>query len=261
MKWTNEAEEMIKRVPFFVRKKVRARVEQEAMARGSQTVTICDVDAARKRFMEKMSGEVKGYQLDTCFSQGKCPNMANVSSPLAERIESILKQEDLRDFLVKSVGRDIKLHHELKVSISECPNACSQPQIKDIGIVGACVPQITDTPCTMCGKCVDTCKDSAITLDENSEAPVIDRSLCLSCGACAKACPSGTIAEGQKGYRVLLGGKLGRHPRLAKELPGLFDEDGVLEIVKRCIAFYKANSKNGARFAEIYTGPECIGMK
>jgi len=30
MKWTDEAEAAIKKVPFFLRKKVRARVEKEA---------------------------------------------------------------------------------------------------------------------------------------------------------------------------------------------------------------------------------------
>ena len=30
MEWTSEAEAALKRVPFFVRKRVRARVEQEA---------------------------------------------------------------------------------------------------------------------------------------------------------------------------------------------------------------------------------------
>ncbi len=32
MKWTPEAEKAVKKVPFFVRKRVRARVEKEAAA-------------------------------------------------------------------------------------------------------------------------------------------------------------------------------------------------------------------------------------
>ncbi|RPJ70562.1 MAG: sulfite reductase, partial [Desulfobacteraceae bacterium] len=34
MKWTAAAEAAVKRVPFFVRKRVRARVETEAQAAG-----------------------------------------------------------------------------------------------------------------------------------------------------------------------------------------------------------------------------------
>ncbi|MBL0716494.1 MAG: sulfite reductase, partial [Desulfosarcina sp.] len=65
-------------------------------------------------------------------------------------------------------------------------------------------------------------------------------------------CPTGTIFKKKSGFRILLGGKLGRHPRLAEELPGIFSEDEALEIVKQCIDYYKKNSKKGARFANIY---------
>lgn len=260
MKWTDEAEAAIRKVPFFVRKKVRTRVESEAAARGRQKVTISEVNATRKRFLENMSAEVKGYQLDTCFSQGACPNMANSTGRLAERIEALLKKEDLAGFLRRTVGENIKFHHEFRITLAECPNACSQPQIKDIGIICACVPKITDTACTLCGACVTACRDNAVTLDETKGQPVIDTGLCLACGACPKACPAGTITEGRKGYRILLGGKLGRHPKLARPLDGIFSEDQVIDIVGRCIAFYKANSKKSARFADIYTGPKDIGL-
>jgi dissimilatory sulfite reductase (desulfoviridin) alpha/beta subunit len=50
---------------------------------------------------------------------------------------------------------------------------------------------------------------------------------------------------------VLLGGKLGRHPRLARELPGIYSADRVLGIVGDCLAFYKAHSRHGERFAEL----------
>jgi NAD(P)H-nitrite reductase large subunit len=68
-----------------------------------------------------------------------------------------------------------------------------------------------------------------------------------------QVCPTGTIVEGAKGYRVQLGGKLGRHPRLAKELPGIYSQQQVLEIVKDCLKFYKNNSKYGQRFSQILT--------
>ncbi len=141
------------------------------------------------------------------------------------------------------------------MTISDCPNACSRPQIKDIGIIGVSAPVITEEACSLCGNCVEVCRDQAVQLDADAEIPVIDSQLCLQCGLCAKECPTGTIVDGQKGYRVLLGGKLGRHPRLAEPLPGIHTEDKVLKIVKKCIDYYKANSRNGARFAELYSGP------
>jgi dissimilatory sulfite reductase (desulfoviridin) alpha/beta subunit len=258
MKWTAEAEAAIKKVPFFVRKKVRARVENEAAAAGKNVVSIADVQATQRRFLTKMSSEVKGYQVDTCFGPSGCPNRANNGEDLIKKIEALLKKEDLLGFLKKRVKGDLKLHHEFRVTLAECPNACSQPQIKDVGIIGAVVPVTTDEDCTLCEACVETCPEKCIALDSGNQRPEIDFDCCLKCGQCIHLCPTGTIDAEQKGFRVQLGGKLGRHPRLAKELDGIFSEDEVLEIVKRCVEFYKKNSKHGERFAEIYHrfGPE-----
>jgi dissimilatory sulfite reductase (desulfoviridin) alpha/beta subunit len=48
-----------------------------------------------------------------------------------------------------------------------------------------------------------------------------------------------------------VGGKLGRHPRLASELPGIHDARIVLETVGRCLGFYQEHCKKGERFGEI----------
>ena len=47
---------------------------------------------------------------------------------------------------------------------------------------------------------------------------------CLFCSDCIKTCTTGTIKEAKTGFRVLAGGKLGRHPRLGRyigEISGL----------------------------------------
>ncbi len=38
MKWTFEAEAAVKKVPFFVRKKVRSRIEKEAAKAGKKSL-------------------------------------------------------------------------------------------------------------------------------------------------------------------------------------------------------------------------------
>jgi len=253
MKWSPEADDSIKKVPFFVRKKVRARVEKEAREAGKEVVTLADVKATQARYLKNMSSEIKGYQLDTCFGPNGCPNRAVISDGLLQKIETLLKNEDLLGFLQASVRGDLKFHHEFRISLADCPNACSQPQIKDIGIIGACAPRLTEEPCTLCEACVEACKENAISLDTAKGSPQIDMDCCLYCGKCMQACPTGTIAQGRNGYRVQLGGKLGRHPRLARELPGIFSEDQVVLIVKECLTFYKKTSKNGERFGQILT--------
>ena len=259
MKWNIEADDAIRKVPFFVRKKVRTRVEKEAREAGRQAVTLADVKATQARYLKNMSSELKGYQLDTCFGPNGCPNRAVISDGLLSKIEDLLKKEDLLGFLKANVKGDLKFHHECRITLADCPNACSQPQIKDIGIIGACVPRSTAEPCTLCEACVEACKENAITLDTANAFPQIDMDACLYCGKCMQACPTGTIEEGDKGYRVQLGGKLGRHPRLAQELPGIYSEDLVIRIVNACLQFYKKTSKNGERFGQILT-PEAFNQ-
>ena len=252
MKWTEEAEHAVKKVPFFVRKRVRERVEKEASEAGKSIVSITEVKTTQKRYLSGMASEIKGYQIDTCFGPGGCPNRARAGDDLLKRIEKLLKKEDLLGFLKKNVKGDLKFHHEFRITLSDCPNACSQPQIKDIGIIGAVLPAVTEEQCTLCEACVGSCAEGAVSIDKEKEVPVINYDLCLKCGKCIKACPAGTIASARSGFRVLLGGKLGRHPRLARELGCLLNDDEVVEIVKACIGLYKKKSTAGKRFAEIF---------
>jgi dissimilatory sulfite reductase (desulfoviridin) alpha/beta subunit len=252
MKWTPDAEAAIKKVPFFVRKKVRSRIENEAEAAGKNNVSLSDVKAAQTRFMSKMGSDIKGYQIDTCFGSSGCTNPANSCNDMVKKIESILENEDLLTFLKERVKDNIKYHHEFRVTLAECPNACSQPQIKDIGIIGAVIPEITDEECSGCEACLEACIETCITFDSEKNVPEIDHERCLKCGKCIHVCPTGSITEKHKGFRVQLGGKLGRHPKLAVELDGIYSENEVLQLVKDCIDYYKKHSKHGERFAEIF---------
>lgn len=256
MEWTPEADAAVKKVPFFVRKKVRQRVENEARAAGKHAITPADVKATQKRYLDSMAAEVKGYQLDACFGPSGCPNRAMHAESLVERLETLFSGADLRSFLKTQVTGELKLHHEFRVTVAECPNACSQPQIKDVGIIGANTPITTAEPCSQCCLCVEICPDKAVTVDNAGGPPEIDRECCMACGKCIAGCPTGTLTDGRRGYRVLLGGKLGRHPRLAVELGGIYTEDEVLDIVARCIAYYKEKSTGGRRFAQIFNPAE-----
>ena len=251
MEWSKEAETELKKVPFFVRKKVRARVEAQTAGSGKKRVMLADLKTAQKRYLQNMSEEIKGYQIDTCFGSSGCPNPANSCDVLVKKIESLLENEDLLKFLKERVEGDLKYHHEFRVTLAECPNACSQPQIKDVGIIGAVIPEITDEECSGCEACVEACIETCIILDSEKNIPEIDHERCLKCGKCIHVCPSGTIAAKNRGFRVQLGGKLGRHPKLAVEIEGIYSENEMLQLIKDCIDYYKKHSKHGERFAEI----------
>jgi dissimilatory sulfite reductase (desulfoviridin) alpha/beta subunit len=251
MEWTPEAKAAMQQVPFFVRKRVRARVEKEAKGAGKEQVTLADVKATQARYLSGMHADIKGYQIDTCFGPSGCPNRAVVSDPLLARVEAVIKAADLLSFLKSRVRGDLKFHHEFRITLADCPNACSQPQIKDVGVIGAAVPETTSEVCSQCGACAECCGEQAIALAAEARPPGIATERCLNCGQCIRACPTGTIAEAWRGFRVQLGGRLGRHPRLARELPGIFSEDQVIEIVQECLSFYKERSRHGERFAHL----------
>ena len=250
MKWTDEAEAALGSVPFFVRKKVRARVEKEAAAENKKLVTLAEVKATQQRFLSGMASEIKGYQVETCFGANGCPNRCVSGDSLVDRLKKLFQHEDILSFLKKTVAGPLKYHHEFRVAVAECPNACSQPQIRDVSIIAAVVPGFSDEPCSSCSACVDECREHCLTLPDNADRPTLDLLSCVRCEACVRVCPTGTLISLQSGYRVQLGGRLGRHPRLARELSGLYTEDQVLSIVKECIDFYKKNSK-GQRFSHL----------
>jgi dissimilatory sulfite reductase (desulfoviridin) alpha/beta subunit len=64
-------------------------------------------------------------------------------------------------------------------------------------------------------------------------------------------CPTGALEEDARGFRVLLGGKLGRHPQLGKELPGIFAPRDFLLILKKSLNLYLQHNTCGERFGEI----------
>jgi dissimilatory sulfite reductase (desulfoviridin) alpha/beta subunit len=250
MKWDSRAEQEVSKIPFFVRKKVQKRVEKEAAERGKALVSLDDVHATRQRFLSSMQSQIKGYQLEVCFSREKCPNSCVEKDRLTPKLDAELRSADLLGFLQKSVPGELRFHHEFRISISHCPNSCSQPQIKDLGIIAAIYPGTQETLCSGCMACVDICKEKAVTLSD-APFPLIDTRACLGCGACVRACPTGSIRPKEQGYRVQLGGRLGRHPRLGRELPRIFTEDQVIDIVRACLAYYKQHSRAGQRFSAL----------
>lgn len=251
MKWSQEAEEALSRVPFFVRRRVRKRVEEEANRSGASMVEISHVTTCRNAFLSNMSKEVKGYQLETCFGQSGCPHRIAPDANVVAKLEAVLAAQDLKGFLKERVQGPLKLHHEFRVTLAECPNACSRPQIVDVGIIAVQEPLVSDATCTACLSCVEACAEGAIALDEEAQRPVIDTAACLLCGECARVCPSGTIHEGTTGYRVLLGGKLGRHPQLGTPLDRVLSADELVPVVEQCLLHYKTHSRKGERFGEV----------
>lgn len=251
MKWNRNAEEALARAPFFVRKRVRKKVEEKAISQGAREVDLLHVKSCQQEFLKNMEKEVRGFQVEQCFGSNGCPNQAVKNEELATEIEGLLTRKNLREFLEKRVVGPLRLHHQFRISISDCPNACSGPQIVDIGIIGSRRPTVDREPCSRCGGCVEICREQAIDLANDQDFPVLTQDNCVGCGQCIDTCPTHTLREIQEGYRVLLGGKLGRHPQLGTELHGVYSTDEIITIVNHCLDHYCKHNLNGERFGEI----------
>jgi dissimilatory sulfite reductase (desulfoviridin) alpha/beta subunit len=194
--------------------------------------------------------ELKGWRVETCKGpkQG-CLNRAAPDDALAADIAGVFLSHDFGVGLRALVGRTLKHRHEFSVTIADCPNACSRPQIVDLGLIGAAEPGFTNEACHQCMGCVHACRESAVT--HPGLLPIINHERCVRCGSCCRVCLSGTLQVVRRGWRILLGGKLGRHPRLGIELPGIYRREGVLAAADCCIEYYLRNARAGERLGDL----------
>ncbi|MCS7199938.1 MAG: 4Fe-4S binding protein [Caldimicrobium sp.] len=248
MDWEREAEDYLKRVPFFVRGKVKKEVERYLSSKGIEKVTLADLLEAKQVLVDKMSQAERGYEVFGCFGMDGCPHALTSSQELLKKLEEILEVEGIINFLKDKVKGPLKAHHKFKVGLAECPNACSQIQITDFCLHGVVLLEVDPKACTFCGACEEVCEEAAITLTDYG--PIIKEEICVGCGHCLKICPKGAIKETFRGYKVYLGGKLGRHPRLATFLGHATPEE-TIKILKAVLKIYKNFNQKGERLGTI----------
>lgn len=202
------------------------------------------------------TGELSGlktpqHEVRVCGGAAGCPLSLADDRALSLALAGVLNLSGLDR---KNDGT-IKFHQKFRVAVSGCPNSCSQPQIVDFGVVGQSTPGRGDGSCTGCGQCAGVCSEKAIRMLD--DGPVFDYSRCQNCGQCIGSCPTEAIREVERGYRVLAGGKLGRHPRLAGVILELADEERVKAILERALRLYTREGLAGERFSAMV---ERLGM-
>lgn len=185
-------------------------------------------------FHRKAAGEnaskSRFWTVERCWN---CPNAVIDIDTLEKSIAKAMEELHFETVRGKVLKTDKPMHHQVfRISLSGCPNSCSQPQIKDLGIQGQAIPEVGEG-CTLCGECVNSCPDGLITLGE--KGPEIDRGGCLNCGRCARVCPIGVLTTPATGYRVLVGGKLGRRPRLAETAVAFGNDESVESALKAIV--------------------------
>lgn len=191
--------------------------------------------------------DTKTYALEACrgVTTTRCPHAGKMAPSLQELLHRAVEDSG---WLAQAQGKDDLPHHKkLRLAVTACPNGCSRPQVADIGIMLAREPRLVEQDCTGCGLCAQSCPDDAIDMVDG--LPVIDRTACMRCGKCADVCPEAAMRIETEGLRVLLGGKLGRHPRFATELPGLYSPGQAATLVRLAIDRVLRSDAEG-RFAD-----------
>lgn len=187
-------------------------------------------------------GKGELFDLTMCAGANGCPlaiiDTYKTAEKLADEINKYMFEENLEN---KDQG--IVLSHQMfKVAVAGCPNACSNPSIMDFGVIGSKIPEQGEVDCIECKKCIKSCKEDAIIIKD--KILQFNYEKCVFCGDCIKVCPTNVIEIRKEGYRILVGGKLGRHPQLAYELEEVYTEDSINKIFGRCIKQYKINDNN-----------------
>ncbi|MBO8138858.1 MAG: 4Fe-4S binding protein [Desulfotomaculum sp.] len=154
--------------------------------------------------------------IQTCRAVNGCPKSLGELDKLREALEKAVSAAGFKTKRKEALQGKIKNHQVFKVCLAGCPNCCSQPQIKEFGVYAAAYPEINQDKCTLCSACVRACREGA--LDIENERIKIKRESCIGCGDCFNACPSQAIEKKREGWKIIAGGKLGRHPQLAKDV-------------------------------------------
>jgi len=171
-----------------------------------------------------------GCQVQSCRGlQGTCPFALVNDASLARDIELAVRASACGPRLGRHDDK-VPLHHpRLRVALAACPNACTMPQIRDVGMIATMSPQAIRPACNGCGRCEQACREEAITVRAGRAELHAER--CVRCGQCIACCPSGAIESGPVKLRILVGGRMGRHPRWARELCET-DLASAVEVVK-----------------------------
>ena len=263
--WEDEAAAALGRVPLLVRPLARRKVEERVAAQGRHRVTLDDVRQAEEGFRALSAGKsgaeleamlpaanrpgVEMTVLEACRGElAGCPHRLIDVDEWRRALGAWLGEDRVSERLrARVAGDQVLYHHKLRLSVCGCPNGCARPQIADLALVGMVRPLFDLAQCTACGACVEACPDQALAMGEGG--PTWDGQACQGCRACAAACPAGCIGTSAPAARVLMGGKLGRHPRLAQVSGQASEPAQAVAQMAQALDQYIQTAQPGERFA------------
>jgi dissimilatory sulfite reductase (desulfoviridin) alpha/beta subunit len=277
MEWDSQAADEFIKMPYAAAGKEGARAYAEKLARknGSDKVTLKEFEETKKVYfagvpekvrirelerrivegetdlrqrMEKeardmLAREVDLFDIQLCHARNfRCRNQNIEVRELKLELEQKLRELKLTELIADLIpeGQRIMAHDRLRIPVSACPNGCTAPESRDFGVAGVAKPTVTDAICNECFTCVDTCRRRAILI--RNGRPEIDVTRCDCCGQCVKLCPDDVLAYEDSGYKIWVGGHIGRIPQYGYVLFKMADKDTLFRSLEVCVELIREES-------------------
>lgn len=196
------------------------------------------------------SGSQSAYSVALCRGMRACLFGLVDLEPIRAAIETVIADSPWNAYVESARGGRFRPHERLRIALSACPNGCSQPQIQDIGLIAALRPREVAAACTGCGLCEETCREVAMLVEDGQA--VHRPQACLACGECVRVCPAHAVLCEPLGFRLLLGGRMGRHPVWATELPGLYTQERIPQLFSDLLRVLLREHRPGERPRQVF---------
>jgi len=139
--------------------------------------------------------------------------------------------------------------HKFKTCFAGCVIDCPRARDTDLGFHGMVEPTLVPDRCTSCGLCVRSCRDGALSTDDE-QLPLRDHDRCISCGDCIKVCPFDAMIPKRIGHAVYVGGKHGRHPHVAYPVAQFVPDEHVPAVIETTLRWYREYGNRGERIGD-----------
>lgn len=256
MKWTVEANNQIGAFPYFARFTARRLIEKNNKDKDKLIVEIEDVLAIKENKEIKKLLDLdydlnnieynQNLRINICGGIRGCKRTYFDDMEVTKLFYRVLEKSQILKTIEEN--RETRKNSSLKVAISGCPNSCSRPQIQDLAIVGYHNPKLTNKDCIACGSCKDRCVLNLIEVEKEVRVKMED---CIGCGNCIGICPTGTIDSGEMGYRILVGGRLGKDPQLAKTYKQVTTMKDLEKSLENILESFNESLKTGVKFSDL----------
>ena len=195
-----------------------------------QTIELPHVDPARlKKLVAALerNGTPLGAERDEIVNVTACPGTRHCKYATVDSV-ALARAIDEKFF-----GKEMPV--KVRIAVSACPNSCVSERLNEIGVTGIQTPVRDPGLCTGCGTCTNYCRENAITIRRG--VIVLDPEKCVECGSCIQSCPFHILKGREPRYRITVGGRRGRHPKVGRYLVTVNSPEEVIRVIGEIVTW------------------------